>query len=70
LRDYRVDGLRIVRELGFAPRYTVEDAFRERLSAKAFFAIPTGRPGIRLSLLIPTRFVRKPVLSLGNGRKR
>jgi nucleoside-diphosphate-sugar epimerase len=29
LRNYRVDGSRIMRELGFKPLYTVEDAFYE-----------------------------------------
>jgi nucleoside-diphosphate-sugar epimerase len=33
LRDYRVDGSRIVRELGFVPCYTVEDAFLETVRA-------------------------------------
>lgn len=33
LRDYRVDGSRIERELGFKPRYTVEDAFCETAQA-------------------------------------
>lgn len=35
LRDYRVDGSRITRELGFAPQYTVEDAFCETARAVA-----------------------------------
>jgi nucleoside-diphosphate-sugar epimerase len=33
LRDYRVDGSRITRELGFQTRYTVEDAFCETAHA-------------------------------------
>ena len=33
LRDYRVDGSRICRELGFSPRHTVEEAFRETAQA-------------------------------------
>ena len=33
LRDYRVDGSRIARELGFTPLYTVEDAFCETATA-------------------------------------
>ena len=33
LRDYRVDGARIERELGFKPLYTVEDAFCETAEA-------------------------------------
>lgn len=33
LRDYRVDGSRITRELGFKPLYNVEDAFRETAQA-------------------------------------
>jgi nucleoside-diphosphate-sugar epimerase len=33
LRDYRVDGSQITRELGFTPLYTVEDAFCETAKA-------------------------------------
>jgi nucleoside-diphosphate-sugar epimerase len=33
LRDYRADGSRIAREFGFAPLYSVEDAFRETAKA-------------------------------------
>jgi nucleoside-diphosphate-sugar epimerase len=33
LRDYRVDGSRITRELGFKPVYTVEEAFCETAKA-------------------------------------
>jgi len=35
LRDYRVSGERIRRELGFSPRYSVEDAFLETADAVA-----------------------------------
>jgi nucleoside-diphosphate-sugar epimerase len=35
LRDYRVDGSRITKELGFATRFSVEDAFRETAQAVA-----------------------------------
>lgn len=35
LRDYRVDGSRITRELGFKPQFSVEDAFLETAHAVA-----------------------------------
>ncbi len=35
MRDYRVDGTLVTRELGFSPRLKVEDAFRETAAAVA-----------------------------------
>jgi len=60
LRDYRVDGSRITRELGFKPQFTVEDAFLEtaRAVADGVFRDPDW-PGHSAIPLNPGGFVRK-----------
>lgn len=59
LRDYRVDGSRIARELGFMPLYTVEDAFCETAAAVSdgVFRNPDW-PGHSAIPLIPSAFLR------------